>query len=261
MIGVFDSGYGGLTILQACIDRLPNYSFSYLGDNARAPYGSRSEEEIIRFALQGVEFLFGQGCPLVILACNTASANALRRIQQAVLPQRYPDKRVLGILVPTVEQVSERNVTVFATEATVRSHAYAHEIAKRNPSVRVVERACPRIVPLIESGASQDMLREAVADCASGIEKPDAVILGCTHYPLVKDFFREALPGIPLYEQPQIVADRLADYLERHPEVAQMLDKRAQRQFFTTADPDAVSALASRFFGQTVSFTHALLQE
>ena len=263
MIGVFDSGFGGLTILRALVDRLPQYAYLYLGDNARVPYGSRSAEEIFQFTKEGVDWLFSQGCELVILGCNAASANALRRIQQTVMPTRYPSKKVLGILVPTVEQIAgEGNaVLVLATEATVRSRAYTSEVHKRVSDMTVYERACPAIVPLIESDASPDELRAAVRACASDIPSDvNAVILGCTHYPLIEPMFREAIPSrIPIYDQAKIVASKTEGYLARHSEIKERLETTKTRRFATTGDPEAVSRLAGRFFGEPMDFEKVTL--
>lgn len=249
MIGFFDSGYGGLLIMQECLKVLPKMSAVYFGDNARAPYGSRTEEEIFNFTVQGVKFLFGQGCDLVILACNTASANALRRIQQEIVPQ-YPGKNVLGILVPTVEQISGGGaIGVFATPATVASHAYAKEIAQRNRRAKVVEVACPELVPRIEAGANLDELRPFVQEYADEMKKRGsvkAILLGCTHYPLIRELFAAEFPQTPLYDQGAIVARSLQSYLERHP---QYVDESAKPpQFFTSGDPEVVREVVEKIF-------------
>ena len=249
MIGFFDSGYGGLLIMKECLKALPKMSAVYFGDNARAPYGSRTEEEIFSFTVQGVKFLFAQGCNLVILACNTASANALRRIQQEIVPQ-YPGKNVLGILVPTVEQISGGGVVgVFATPATVASHAYAKEITHRNPQAQVIEIACSELVPRIEAGASLDELRPLVHGYANEMKRRGevaAILLGCTHYPLIRNLFIEEFPKTPLYDQGTIVAQSLRVYLDRHPEY---VDESARTpQFFTSGEPAVVENVAGRIF-------------
>ncbi|MBI4021732.1 MAG: aspartate/glutamate racemase family protein, partial [Candidatus Andersenbacteria bacterium] len=202
MIGVFDSGFGGLTILRVLVDRLPRYSYVYLGDNARMPFGSRTADDVFALTWHGVDYLFRRGCALVILACNTASAVCLRRIQQEELPAQYPDRRVLGIVVPTIEQITGvnwevrkavpvgqtdvRSVGVLATTQTVRSQAYPHEIRKRRPSIRVVQQACPRLAALIEAGAQQTKLRREIKKCLAALYQAagndiDAILLGCTH--------------------------------------------------------------------------------
>lgn len=277
MIGVFDSGYGGLTILRALVELLPSHSYLYYGDNARVPYGLRTADDIFTLTRQGVEYLFRQGCPLVILACNTSSAVALRRIQQEILPKKYPDRRVLGIVVPTIEQISgvswqakaslgegaaiPQTVGVLATEQSVRSQAYPHEIHKRNPNVRVVQQACPQLAQLIEEGAGETALRSEIQSCLAALiagaeERLSAVLLGCTHYALAVDLIRAALPaGVQLYEQPQIVARSLADYLTRHPELARRLDQMGRHRFVTSGNPAVVTPRAARFFGEAISFS------
>lgn len=254
MLGVFDSGFGGLTVLKDIHRRLPSLSTVYLGDNARAPYGTRSQDEIFAFTLEGVRTLFSMGCPLVILACNTASTNALRRIQQEILPIEFPDRCVLGVIRPTVETIgaSER-VGVFATPATVTSGAYERELGGPIPQV-----ACPGLVDLIERG--RDRSREADAlvarFCVELLALDPALetaLLGCTHYPLVEPLFQRHLPGVRMISQGGIVADALADYLKRHPDMAARIETDGRREYLTTArsvDDD----LASRFYGSRISF-------
>lgn len=276
MIGVFDSGFGGLTILRALDDRLPRYSYLYLGDNARSPYGSRAVDDILTLTWHGVEYLFGRGCALVILACNTASAVCLRRIQQEFLPEHYPDRRVLGIVVPTIEQITGvdwgertaaalgktdvRSVGVLATSQTVRSQAYPHEIHKRNPAISVVQQACPKLAVLIEEGAEKATLRREIQQCLAALYQAaenelEAILLGCTHYALEAALIRAELPGgAALYEQPQIVARSLAKYLTRHPELAGCLEQEGRRLFVTSGDPAIVAPRASRYFGEPISF-------
>lgn len=260
MIGVFDSGYGGLTILRELVKQLPQYDYLYLGDHARAPYGDRTPEEIFQFTLEGAEELFARGCPLVILACNTASAAALRRIQQDLLPTKYPDRRLLGILVPTIEQL-EAGVTVgiLATAATVRSNAYVKEAAKKNPGVTIVQQACPNLVPLIERGATDEELRPEVRGYLKTLidqdERIQTVLLGCTHYALIAEMIsQELLKGVKLLGQSTIVAEALVDYLRRHPEMDARLTKVGSRTFTTTGDANEVWRLGSTFFGQPITF-------
>lgn len=276
MIGLFDSGYGGLTILHGILEVLPQYSYLYVGDNARAPYGSRSSEEIFEFTRQGVDYLFSQGCELVILACNTASASALRRLQQEVLPAQYPDKKILGILVPTIEQITGvpwkqtnhsmsaigvATVGVLATEATVQAGAYAEEIHKRNPSIRVVQQACPGLVEAIEAGESLTRIDSLIETYITALEAKvpadtslSAVLLGCTHYALVANRIHNFLaPNIKLYEQPSIVATSLANYLDRHTELAARIEQRRTCVFLTTGNPDLISAGSQRYFGEAIN--------
>jgi len=275
MIGIFDSGCGGLTVYDALRRAFPLRSFLYLGDHAKAPYGERTPDEIRALTKESVERLFGMGCRLVILACNTASANALRHLQQNWLPGAYPERRILGVLVPMVEAITgmpwmaepavrpaapARTVAVFATSRTVSSNAYPIEIAKRAPEVRVVQQACPALVDLIESRAPRKKLRAAVKSYAEAMmaqlegKRPDAVMLGCTHYPLVADLFAEMLPdSVELLSQPELVARSLAHYLERHPEFD---DQEGQpTRFLTTGDAEHVSAVSSLFLGREARFS------
>lgn len=285
MIGLFDSGYGGLTILHGILDELPEYSCLYLGDNARAPYGSRSSEEIFEFTKQGVDYLFSHGCALVILACNTASASALRKIQQEVLPAQYPDKKVLGILVPTIEQITGvpwkqtshsmsalgvASVGVLATEATVKSNSYADEIHKRNPSIRVFQQACPGLVEAIEAGEDVYVITTMVSGYVAQLKKQvppnaapiSAILLGCTHYALIADLITKLLPPeVRLYEQPRIVATSLKKYLAAHPEIEQKLDRKKERIFVTTGNSNDVSAQSQKYFGQSIQFKSAALAD
>lgn len=274
MIGVFDSGFGGLVILRELVRQLPEYSYIYLGDNARAPYGPRTPDEIYEFTLQAVEKLFAEGCELVILACNTASANALRRIQQNDLA-RHPGKKVLGILVPTIEQITglpwsalhpypqAMRIGVFATQATVSAHAYRKEIQRRNPQAQVAEVACPELATMIEQGADETALRAYVAQCVEQLKAqlagPDAVLLGCTHYPLVLEYFVEALPDVPVFDQGQITADALRVYLSNHPEIEKKLPREGDWRFLTTAEPEEVEPMAAAFFGLPVHYEKIVL--
>jgi glutamate racemase len=277
VIGVFDSGHGGLTVLRALVARLPERVFLYLGDHGHAPYGEREDAEIDDLTRANVTRLFDRGCRLVLLACNTAAAVALRRLQRDWLPGAYPDRRVLGVFVPMVEAVTAvpwhleappagvrrepAVVGVFATRRTVASGAYPREIARRAPQIRVVQQACPGLVSLIEAGAVPADLEAAIAghagDFAARLEGavPDSVILGCTHYPLVAEAFAKALPtGVPLHSQPALVAESLAGYLARHPEFDAPSTPRAATRFLTTGDPAAIAALTKRFFGARLRF-------
>ena len=279
MIGLFDSGTGGLTILEAVRKMLPGQPLLYLGDHARAPYGNMSNPEILEATREGVERLFAEGCGLVILACNTASAVALRSLQEDWLPASYHGQRILGILVPMVEALtglswdrdqpglshrSGQIVAVFATQCTVRSRAYVEEIEKRAPSFRIVQQACPGLVRLIEAGAQSDDIQTLVERFVGELmtrqelEALDGVILGCTHYPLIEDRFRAALPaGTKIISQPEIVARALKDYLERHPEFLEPDVSPPVVQLLTTGDPPKVSALTQRFLGGERKFEKA----
>jgi len=272
MIGVFDSGLGGLVIMKELDKQFPEYSFMYLGDNARAPYGSKSPDEVYRFTLEAVEYLFGRGCELVILACNTASANALRKIQQEVLPIIYPNKKVLGILVPTVEQVHGGTIGIFATPGTVKSEAYVHEIMKRQPIAEVFQVACPALVQMIEAGspvgrATPEGERDEVlfAEIQKYVDElklqmgkkfpPENVLLGCTHFPLVHHLFVRALPAsVHVYDQAAMVATSLHDYILRHLELDGKLEKNSTRKFLTTGDAELVQKQARTFYGESLTF-------
>lgn len=244
MIGVFDSGFGGLTILRDLQKVLPEYDYLYLGDNARAPYGSRSFETIYRYTLQAVRELFVRGCPLVILACNTASARALRSIQQDVLPFEYPDRRVLGIIRPTAEEAGNFSKTghigIFATAGTVSSGSYTIEINRFYPELKVTQHACPMWVPLVEYGergteGAQFFVQKEVDSLMKEDPEIDAVLLACTHYPLLEAEIRKALPaGVRPIFQGDIVARKTVDYLKRHPEIETRLSKTGKTNFLTT---------------------------
>ena len=245
-IGVFDSGYGGLTILSEIYRQLPQYDYIYLGDNARSPYGTRSFDVINDFTLQAVKYLFDAGCPLVILACNTASAKALREVQQHHLP--YSDD-------PT------RHVGVVATPGTVSSHSYATEIGKLFPEVTVEEQACPMWVPLVEYGESNApgadyFVEKYTSELMQRDPKIDTIILGCTHYPLLRPKIREALPeSVELISQGELVASSLADYLLRHPEMEHRLSQGGEISYRTTECPEKFEELASIFTGTEVRAT------
>lgn len=271
-IGVFDSGYGGLTILRSLRSRLPQYDYLYLGDNARAPYGSRSFEVVTRFTLEAVRHLFDAGCPLVILACNTASAKALRSIQQRWLPfSDDPTRRVLGVIRPTAEHIgrASRNghVGVLATPGTIASQSYDIEITKLNPGFRVTGQACPMWAALVENGyadsqGSDFFIRDDIARLLRADVEIDTVVLGCTHYPLLLPKIERALSAlsperhISVLLQGAIVADSLADYLMRHPEMERRLTCGASARFLTTENPDRFAGLAALFLGTGITAAH-----
>lgn len=261
-IGVFDSGYGGLTVLRSLRKALPEADFIYLGDNARAPYGNRSFDLVYRFTLEAVRYLFAQGCQLVILACNTASAKALRTIQQRDLPVIDPSRRVLGVIRPTSEAVGNITRTgavgLVGTPGTVASHSYDIELAKLHPSIRFYSHACPMWVPLVEnmeadgSGADYFVKRDLDALLRQDSDI-DTVILGCTHYPLLIDKIRQFAPaGVQIVPQGDIVAASLLDYLRRHPEMDRLITRTGSVQYFTTEEADKFASLARVFMGNTV---------
>lgn len=262
-IGVFDSGYGGLTILRAFREVLPQYDYLYLGDNARAPYGTRSFDIVYWFTLQAVRELFSRGCRLVILACNTASAKALRTIQQNDLPDIDPTRRVLGVIRPTVEVLGDltrtRHVGLFATPGTVRSDSYRLEVEKLYPGMKLTGLACPMWVPLVENneadGPGADYFVRKYSDALMKSDPEiDTVILGCTHYPILYPKIRAALPErVNLVAQGDIVAESLADYLRRHPEMEQTLSRDGRAEFLTTERADSFSSMASIFLRHPVA--------
>lgn len=262
-IGIFDSGYGGLTILKNILKRLPQYDYLYLGDNARAPYGTRSFDVVYEFTREAVGQLFSKGCPLVILACNTASAKALRSIQQIDLPQIDPSRRVLGVIRPTVEVIGSlthtRHIGVVATAGTILSQSYPLEIRKFHPDITVTGQACPLWVPLIEYGeynspGADYFVRKYLDQLLAQDPLIDTLILGCTHYPLLLPKIREHLPSsIRIIPQGEYVAQSLAAYLERHPEIESRCSKNGQRTYLTTEAPEKFREQGSIFLGQDVT--------
>ncbi|PTQ89422.1 glutamate racemase [Agitococcus lubricus] len=261
-IGVFDSGYGGLTVLKELVAQLPDYDYLYLGDNARAPYGTRSYDTVYQFTLECVQYLFAQGCQLVILACNTASAKALRTIQQQDLPRIDAQRRVLGVIRPSVEAVGalsqHRAVGVLGTTGTVNSQSYVIEIQKLFPDIHVYQQACPMWVPLVENGqydsrGADYFVEENIQHLLAQNADIDTVILGCTHYPLLIHKIKQFLPeGVNVVSQGQIVAPSLADYLKRHPQMEQNCSKNGKLHFLTTDDAAIFEQHAAIFFGQSV---------
>lgn len=268
-VGIFDSGLGGLTVWDAAQRRLPAVPFVYLGDNAHAPYGVRDANDIYDLTTASVARLFEAGCDLVILACNTASAAALRRMQEGWVPR---DKRVLGVFVPLIEALTERrwgdnspprevavkNVALFATPATVASRAFQRELAFRAIGVDVEAQACGGVVDAIEEGdmiLAEALVRSHVDALRRKMPHPQAAVLGCTHYPLVEEVFRDALgPDVTVYSQPSLVAASLADYLGRHPD---KLGPGQDAMFLTTGDPRRVSSRATQFLRREITFRSA----
>ena len=269
-IGVFDSGYGGLTILDKIREVLPEYDYIYLGDNARAPYGTRSFEVVYEFTRQAVNKLFDMGCHLVILACNTASAKALRSIQMNDLPQIDPARRVLGVIRPTVECVGEisknQHIGVLATAGTIRSESYPLEIHKLFPEIQVSGTACPMWVSLVENNESQDegadyFIRKYIDQLLSKDPQIDTVILGCTHFPILLPKIRQYIPEhINVIAQGEYVAESLKDYLKRHPEMDAKCTKNGNCQFYTTEAEEKFSESASTFLKQQINVKHITLE-
>ena len=270
-IGVFDSGYGGLTVLKEVVKMLPGYDYLYLGDNARAPYGPRSFETVYRYTWQCVEWFFKQGCPLVILACNTASAKALRTIQQKDLPKKYPDKRVLGVIRPTTELIGNyshtKSVGILATSGTVISQSYPIEIAHLFPGVKVYQEACPMWVPLVENneydGEGADyFIKKNLDNLLKQSGEIDTILLACTHYPLLKNKLDKFLPSsIKILTQGEIVAAGTKDYLHRHPEIEAKLSRNRERVFYTTDSTQDFDSHARVFYGEEIRSKHADLDE
>lgn len=268
MIGFFDSGIGGLTVVKQVLKLLPEYKIVYLGDTARAPYGNRSHEVIYRLTQQAVEYLFERGCRLIVVACNTASAEALRMIQQQWLPHHYPDRRVLGVIRPIAETVATLSrahvVGVVGTRATVSSQAYIREIKKINPTVDVVQQACPLLVPLIEEGWSKRpetnrIIRSYVRPLKQ--KKIDTLVLGCTHYPmLLTDFRRIVGKSVKVPDPSVIVAEKLVDYLKRHLEIESKLIRGSDHEYLVTDLTDTVISNAQRWVGQKISLQQISLE-
>ena len=266
-IGVFDSGYGGLTVMKDIVRKLPRYDYIYLGDNARAPYGNRSFDTVYHYTLQCVKWFFDQGCSLVILACNTASAKALRTIQQNDLPVMAPGKRVLGVIRPTTEIIGNfsetKSIGILATNGTVASNSYPIEISKFFPALNVYQEACPLWVPLVENnehhGHGADFfVKKNLKNIFEKGPDIDVILLACTHYPLLKEKIREYLPiDVKLVTQGEIVANSLVDYLDRHPEIETLCSKNGSRVFYTTDSTEDFDNHASIFFRESVRSRHA----
>ena len=268
-IGVFDSGYGGLTILSDIRKKLPQYDYLYLGDNARAPYGTRSFDVVYEFTLEAVQELFDRGCELVILACNTASAKALRSIQQNDLPDLAPEKRVLGVIRPSTEIIGQytktKHIGILATQGTVASNSYEIEINKFSPECEVFQQACPMWVPLIENNehethAGREFIENDVKELLKQCPDIDTIVLGCTHYPVVKEFVESVTPdNVKVIAQGSIVADSLADYLKRHSWMEEKCTKNGSVRFLTTESKEEFDRNASQYFEEEVSSEHISL--
>lgn len=259
-IGVFDSGFGGLTILRGLTKELPEYDYIYLGDTARTPYGSRSQEVIYEFTRQAIDFLFTKDCDLVILACNTASSEALRRIQQEYLPKHYPDKNVLGVIIPAAEvavhKTRNNKIGIMATEQTVASQAFIRELNKLDPAIKVFQNACPLLVPLIETGEHRSVLADiTLKKYLTPLLKKniDTLILGCTHYGILERKMKKIVgKNITLISETTVIGKKLRDYLKRHPEKEQVLRKNHGRTFYTTDLTERFERLGSEFFGKKI---------
>lgn len=265
-IGVFDSGYGGLTILREIQRQMPQYDYIYLGDNARAPYGTRSFDIVYKFTLEAVQYLFEQGCHLVILACNTASAKALRSIQQNNLPLTDPNRRVLGVIRPTVEALGtiskNGNIGVFGTPGTVQSQSYEMEIEKLYPQFHTYTQACPLWVPLIENNEADKpgadyFVKQEINNLFQKQPLIDSVILGCTHYPILYPKIKQYIsPDVTIISQGEIVANSLQDYLLRHPEIETKCTRNGHCQYLTTENATKFTEMASIFLEHPIEVKH-----
>jgi glutamate racemase len=263
-IGVFDSGLGGLAIAQAIIKKLPEYDYLYLGDTKRVPYGGRSQEAIHEFTSQALSYLFENDCQLVILACNTASAEALRKSQQEYLPKNYPDRRVLGMIIPTAEAAFEagkpKKIGVLATPSTVESKAYLRELLRLDPSVSIVQVASPLLVPLLENEGMKyigpilnDYLKPLLD---AGVER---IVLGCTHYCLLKEQVRQRISA-DVISQDEVIPEKLADYLSRHPEIDEKLSKTGERNYRVTDITASGQRLANELTGEAIKLERVELK-
>lgn len=267
-IGVFDSGYGGLTVLSDMRKQLPQYDYIYLGDNARSPYGNRSFDVVYEFTLEAVKFLFDQGCPLVILACNTASAKALRTIQQNDLPLIDSFKRVLGVIRPSTEEIesltSSNHVGILGTNGTVQSHSYIIELQKFAPAIQIVQHACPMWVPLIENNSHESIpgkmfVKEDVERLLAMDKAIDTIILACTHYPILQEYIQELVgPTIKVIAQGPIVAKKLETYLVVHPEMEKALSKNGTCRYLTTENTSVFDQKTTQFIGTKIVSEHVL---
>ena len=266
-IGVFDSGLGGLHILRSIVRALPQYDYAYLGDTARAPYGHRSQETIYEYTKQAVDFLFNHDCGIIIIACNTSSSEALRKIQKDHMKNYGPEKKILGVLIPAAEEAVQKTknnkICVIATEATVSSNAFLRELIKLNSGVRVFQNACPLLVPLVEAGRQnspeiQTILEEYLRPLVS--KKIDTIILGCTHYGILENKIRKIIgPNIALVSEARVVPKKLKIYLEKHSELEKTLSKKSIIHFYSTDSTDNFKILGSKLFGRQIQVKKAIL--
>lgn len=267
-IGVFDSGFGGLDIARSIVKKLPRYDYVYLGDTARAPYGHRSQETIYAFTKQAVRFLFRHECGIIIVACNTASSEALRKIQREYLKLFGEKKKILGVLIPAAEEATRktanRNIGVIATTATVASGAFLRELTKLNPSVRVFQKACPLLVPLVEAGKQNARETQIVLEkyLRPLLRKHiDTLILGCTHYGILEKPIRKIIgPHIKIISEAKVVPKKLERYLKKHSDLKSTLGTRASIRFYSTGHADTFSLLGSKLFGKAIRVEKAVLR-
>jgi glutamate racemase len=268
LIGVFDSGFGGISILRGIVKELPAYSYLYLGDTARVPYGSRSSEVVYEFTKQAVDFLFANDCELVVVACNTASSDALRKIQRNYLPKHHPGKKVLGVLIPAAEEAVARTrnkrIGVIATEGTVRSASFPRELMKMDRSVKVFQNPCPLLVPIVESGEENSKIVGVILEqYLQPLKKRriDTLILGCTHYEILRNKIMQIMGSrISLISEEHVVPGKLKQYLVRHPEIERKLRKKAAVRFYSTDLTEKFTLLGSKFFGKRIKVQKVSLQ-
>ena len=255
-IGIFDSGLGGLIIARGIFKKLPQYDYLFLGDTKLVPYGNRSQAQILKFTKQALSYLFQQNCKIVIIACNTSSAKALRKIQQEFLPRYFPDRKVLGVIVPTLESIpkNSKRIGVIATKSTCRSHAYKKELAKINDRMAVFEQASPQLVPFIENDAIDSANSKLNSYLTPLLKKNiDTLILGCTHYPILKKAVRAKIgTGVKVISQEEIVPQKLKTYLKRHKEISIVLSKNNERKFFVTKINSGFQKVAKLLFGRSI---------
>lgn len=259
-IGVFDSGFGGIDILKSIVKELPEYNYLYLGDTARTPYGTRTQELVYEFTIQAVDYLFKNNCELVILACNTASSDALRKIQREFLPEKYPNKKVLGVLIPAAEEAvaktKNKRVGVIATEGTVRSLSFERELIKLDTTVQIFQNACPLLVPIVEAGEQNSLAaRMFLKDYLWPLKTKgvDTLILGCTHYGILINQIKEIMgPRVAVISESEVVPHKLRDYLRRHPEIEEKLARSGKVKFCSTDLTDKFTLLGGKFYGKKI---------
>lgn len=258
---MFDSGFGGIDILRGIVKELPAYNYLYLGDTARTPYGTRSKEVVYEFTKQAVDFLFANNCELIIFACNTASSDALRKIQQEYLPKHYPRKKVLGVLIPAAEEAvaktKREKIGVIATEGTVQSGAFVRELLKINPKIRVFQNPCPLLVPIVEAGEQNSKAAKIILEKYLKPLKDkdiDTIILGCTHYGILENQIKKITGSdIIIISEAKVVPKKLKSYLKRHPEIEKKLDKNGVVHFYSTDLTKKFVLLGSKFFGRKIN--------
>lgn len=266
-IGIFDSGFGGLDILRGIVKSLPFYDYVYLGDNARAPYGSRTKETIFKFTKQAIDFLYKENCRLIVIACNSASSDALRKIQREYIPKKYPSLKVLGVLIPGAEEAAlktkNKRVGVIATEATVVSKAFERELCKIDSKIKIFQRACPLLVPIVEEGQEEEISSGMIIRDYLDYFKDkniDTLILGCTHYGILKEKIEKNMPyKVKIISENDVVGKKLKNYLTKHQDIEDKLSRGGKRVFFSTDKTERFEKLGSKFFGEKINPRKATL--